>query len=349
MRLLVTGGAGFIGSHFIRHILEAYPRLTVVTLDKLTYAGNLENLADLKDHPRHEFVRGDICDAGIVESLARRTDVIINLAAETHVDRSLLEPGQFIQTDVYGTYVLLEAAWRHHHQRYVQVSTDEVYGSQENAPARETDLLHPSSPYAASKAAGDLLCLAYWTAHQVPIIITRCANTFGSHQHPEKFIPLFITNAIEDQPLPLYGDGLHRRDWITVHDHVRALDFLLNRGEPGEIYNIAGGHEWTNQEMAERLVKLLGKPVTLIRRVKDRPGHDRRYALDATKLMRLGWQPTARFEDALAETVQWYQAHPAWWQKVKAGEFQDYYRRQYDSLVPPGAPGAVVEGRGGPP
>jgi len=331
MRLLVTGGCGFIGSNFIRFVLRAHAEDRVTNLDKLTYAGNPENVRDLERDPRYAFIRGDICDAAVVDRAAKDADVIINFAAETHVDRSLFDPGAFIKTDVDGTRVLLEAARRYGHQRYIQVSTDEVYGSTAGAPFVETDLLHPSSPYAASKAGGDLMALAYATTYGVPVIITRASNNFGPYQYPEKLIPLFITNAIDDQPLPLYGDGLNVRDWLAVEDHCEAVDVVLRKGTVGEIYNVGGGNERNNLEITEMILRGVNKPKSLIKPVADRPGHDRRYALNADKLAALGFRPRRRFDDALRATIDWYRTHDSWWRPIKSGEFRAYYEKQYRS------------------
>lgn len=329
MRVLVTGGAGFIGSHFIRHLLRTYPDYRVVNLDKLTYAGNLANLADLADDPRYRFVRGDICDPDVVREAMRGCDAVVNFAAESHVDRSIQHAGDFIRTDVYGTWVLLEAARALGVRRYVQVSTDEVYGSIATGAFRETDALRPSSPYAASKAGGDHMVLAYWTTFRLPVLVTRGSNTFGPNQYPEKVIPLFVTNALEDRPLPLYGDGRQVRDWLYVLDHCAAIDLVLHRGVPGEVYNVGGGCELENLTLTRRILALLGKPESLIQPVADRPGHDRRYALDTAKLRALGWAPAHPFDEALAATVRWYATHPEWWRPLKSGEFLAYYRRQY--------------------
>jgi len=328
---LVTGGAGFIGSNFVRYMLKRYPDYKVVVYDKLTYAGNLDNLRDVEDDPRYAFVRGDICDAEAVERVMREheIDAIVNFAAESHVDRSIMEPGSFIRTDVYGTYVLLEATRKFGLERMVQVSTDEVYGSIERGSFKETDPLSPSSPYSASKAGGDHMAHAFHVTFGTPVIITRGSNTFGPYQYPEKVIPLFITNAIDDLPLPLYGDGLNVRDWIYVLDHCEAIDVALHRGAPGEIYNIGAGNELPNVELTKLILKLLGKPESLIQYVKDRPGHDRRYSLDCAKIRALGWQPRHRFEEALAETVQWYVENQWWWRKIKSGEYAEYYRKMY--------------------
>jgi dTDP-glucose 4,6-dehydratase len=332
MHLLITGGCGFIGSNFIRHILHAHADDRVTNLDKLTYAGNPENVRDLERDPRYAFIRGDICDPEIVDRAAKDADVIINFAAETHVDRSLLDPGAFIKTDVDGTRVLLEAARRYGHQRYIQISTDEVYGSTSGAPFVETDLLHPSSPYAASKAGGDLMALAYATTYGIPVIITRASNNFGSYQYPEKLIPLFITNAIDDQPLPLYGDGLNVRDWLAVEDHCEAVDVVLRKGVVGEIYNVGGGNERNNLEITDMILRGLNKPKSLIKPVADRPGHDRRYALNADKLAALGFRPRRGFDDALRATIDWYRTHESWWRPIKSGEFRAYYEKQYRAI-----------------
>ncbi len=332
MKLLVTGGCGFIGSNFVRYVLRVHPDDSVINLDKLTYAGNPENVREVADDPRYRFVHGDICDAVVVDSAAKEAEVIVNFAAETHVDRSLLDPGSFIKTDVDGTRVLLEAARRYGHQRYIQISTDEVYGSTLGAAFVETDPLRPSSPYAASKAGGDLMAIAYHMTYGVPVIITRASNNFGPYQYPEKLIPLFITNAIDDQPLPLYGDGLNVRDWLAVEDHCEAVDVVLRRGVVGEIYNVGGGNERTNREITQAILAGLNKPQSLIKPVADRPGHDRRYALNADKLAALGFQPRRRFEVALSETIEWYRTRESWWRPIKSGEFRAYYEQQYRTI-----------------
>jgi dTDP-glucose 4,6-dehydratase len=333
MKLLVTGGCGFIGSNFIRHVLRAHPEDAVVNLDKLTYAGNPENVADVAKDARYRFIQGDICDPEVVDRAAKDVDAIVNFAAETHVDRSLFDPGSFIKTDVDGTRVLLEAARRYGHQRYLQISTDEVYGSTLGAPFQETDPLTPSSPYAASKAGGDLMAMAYHTTYGVPVIITRASNNFGPYQYPEKLIPLFITNAIDDQPLPLYGDGLNVRDWLAVEDHCEGVDLVLRRGVIGEIYNIGGGNERTNLEMTDLILTGLNKPKSLVTPVADRPGHDRRYAISADKLAALGFRPRRRFEDAIRGTIDWYRIHESWWRPIKSGEFRAYYEKQYRTIA----------------
>ena len=328
-RLLVTGGAGFIGSAFVRRTLERDPRRTVIVLDKLTYAGNRANLAPVETAPGLHFVHGDITDLAVVDELAGQVDAIVNFAAESHVDRSIDTPDAFIETDVRGTHVLLEASRRHRHERYLQVSTDEVYGDLATGSAREQDPLTPRSPYAASKAAGDLLVGAYVTTYGLPASITRASNTFGPYQYPEKIIPLFVTNAIDHEALPLYGDGLQVRDWLYVDDHCAAIELVLDRGEPGGVYNVGGGNELTNLELTRRILAELRRPMSLVRSVPDRPGHDRRYSLNAERLRHLGWRPRSPFDVSLADTVRWYVEHPFWWRPLKSGEYLDYYRRQY--------------------
>lgn len=329
MRLLVTGGAGFIGSNFIRHVLHAHPEDSVVNLDKLTYAGNLQNLADLAHDPRYRFVHGDICDGKIVRDSVRGVDAVINFAACSHVDRSLVEPEEFLRTDVFGVFTLLEAVRELGVPRFVQISTDEVYGSLATGSAREDDLLRPSNPYSAAKAGGDLLALAYWRSHRLPVVITRSSNNFGPYQYPEKVVPLFITNALDDQPLPLYGDGRNVRDWLYVTDNCEAIDLVLRRGAEGEVYNVGGGHELENVALTREILRLTGKPATLLKPVTDRPGHDRRYSLDCAKIQRLGWTPRHRFLDGLTATVRWYREHEGWWRPLKSGAFAAYYQQQY--------------------
>jgi dTDP-glucose 4,6-dehydratase len=335
-RLLVTGGAGFIGSAFVRRVLQRHPEVSVTVLDKLTYAGNLANLEPVADDPRYRFVQGDIADADLVAELAPGVDAIVNFAAESHVDRSIERPDAFIQTDVYGTFVLLEAARRHGHARYLQISTDEVYGHVPAGSSAETDPLRPRSPYSASKAGGDLLVGAYHTTYDVPTLLTRASNNFGPYQYPEKVIPLFITNAVDDEPLPLYGDGLQIRDWLYVDDHCDALETVLARGEPGGTYNIGGGNELTNLELTRTILELMGKPISLVRSVPDRAGHDRRYSVDTAKLRSLGWEPAHSFADGLGLTVAWYLEHEDWWRPLKSGEYLDYYRRQYGDRLAAG-------------
>ena len=330
MKILVTGGAGFIGSNFVRHLLTTHPDDTVVNLDKLTYAGNRANLADLEDSPRYTFVHGDVCDAKLVREVSEGVDAIVNMAAETHVDKSLLEPDAFLRTDVFGVFTLLEIVRELKIPRLLHVSTDEVYGSVASGSSREDDPLRPSNPYSASKAGGDLLARAYWQTHGVPVVITRSSNNFGPYQYPEKVIPLFITNAIDGEPLPLYGDGRNVRDWLFVGDNCAAIDLVLRRGRDGEVYNIGGGTEVENIDLTREILRLTGRPETLIRPVKDRAGHDRRYSLDSTKVQGLGWSPRHAFGDALAATVAWYREREAWWRPLKSGEFRTYYRRQYE-------------------
>lgn len=332
-RLLVTGGAGFIGSNFVRYQLLTHPDRQVVVLDKLTYAGNPDNLRDVEDDARFSFVRGDICDREAVAHAAGDVEAIVNFAAETHVDRSLLDPAAFVTTDVYGVNVLMEAVRQLEIPRFVQISTDEVYGQVTAGSSKETDRLAPRNPYSASKAGAELMVHAHRESYGAPAIITRGSNTFGPYQYPEKMIPLFITNAIDDEPLPVYGDGKQVRDWLYVEDHCAAIDFVLERGEDGEIYNIGGGNERENIEVTRLILSLLGKPESLIRHVEDRAGHDRRYSLDCAKLHRLGWRPCYPFDEALAATVNWYQDNEGWWRRIKSGEFVEYYRRQYDGRM----------------
>jgi len=333
----VTGGAGFIGSEYVRFTLREHPRDSVVVLDKLTYAGNLANLAPVAGDPRYRFVRGDIADADLVGPLAAETDVVVNFAAESHVDRSLEAPGQFIQTDVYGTYVLLEAALRAGHERFLQVSTDEVYGDVEAGRSRESDPLRPRSPYSASKAGGEMLVWAYRASHGLPAIITRGSNTYGPYQYPEKIVPLFITNAIDDLPLPLYGDGGAVRDYLYVEDHCRGIDAALRTGIPGEDYNVGVGGEVSGLEVADAVLAALGKPASLKQPVRDRPGHDRRYALDTSRLRGLGWEPRVGFAEGIRRTVDWYVANPSWWRPLKSGEFWEFYQRNYRPTTIPGS------------
>ncbi|WHZ25187.1 MAG: dTDP-glucose 4,6-dehydratase [Nitrospira sp.] len=330
MRILVTGGAGFIGSHLVRRLVES-GRHTVVNLDALKYSGNLENLTDLAGHPQYRFVQADICDQKVVHAVLNehRIEGIINCAAETHVDRSILDPGAFARTDVVGTGILLEEARQAGVLRFLQVSTDEVYGSVEQGSSTEEDRLEPRSPYSASKAGGDLLVLSYWTTYRFPVLVTRGSNTYGPNQYPEKFIPLFVTNAIEGEPLPLYGDGKNCRDWLSVYDHAAGIEHVFDQGQPGTVYNVGGGNERENLTVAEQIVAALGKPRSLIRFVQDRPGHDRRYSIDCSRLCALGWTPRVPFEEGLKQTVEWYRTHESWWRTIKSGEFKDYYRQQY--------------------
>jgi dTDP-glucose 4,6-dehydratase len=329
VKILVTGGAGFIGSNFVRHVLTAHSDDTVVNFDKLTYAGNLENLRDVEKDPRYRFVRGDIGERAQVLEAMEGVDAVVHFAAETHVDRSNAGAAEFLSTNVTGTFTLLEAARELKVARFVAIGTDEVYGSIAKGAARELDPLNPSNPYSASKAAADLLARAYWTTHRLPVIVTRSSNNFGPYQYPEKVIPLFITNAIEDKPLPLYGDGKNVRDWLYVLDNCAAIDLVLRKGKEGEIYNIGGSHEVENIVLTRQVLHLVGKPETLITPVADRPGHDRRYALDSGKAHGLGWKPTHTFPKALEATVNWYKGHEAWWKPIKSGAFRAYYEKQY--------------------
>ena len=332
MKILVTGGAGFIGSNFIRYLLNHHPAYTIINIDKLTYAGNLDNLKDVEGNHRYFFVRGDIADSECVTRIIDDSvDAIVNFAAESHVDRSIEDAGIFLKTNVLGTQVLLEAGRRKGIKRFIQVSTDEVYGSLgPEGSFTEDSPLKPNSPYAASKTAADLLVRAYHKTFGFPGIITRCSNNYGPYQFPEKLIPLFITNALAQEPLPLYGDGLNIRDWIQVEDHCRAIDLILHQGAIGGIYNIGGGAEKTNLELTRIILKKLNRPETLIRYVKDRPGHDRRYAIDPGKLKReLGWKPLYTFERGIEETIRWYGENRWWWEKIKSGEYREYYQRMY--------------------
>lgn len=328
--ILVTGGAGFIGSNFCRYILKKYSDYRVAVYDKLTYAGNLDNLRDIADHSRYAFVHGDIADAATVERAVREheIDTIVNFAAETHVDRSIMDADAFIRTDVYGTYVLLEAT-KKFGLRFHQVGTDEVYGAVLGGSSKENDALVPRSPYAASKASADLLIYSYFVTHNVPVTISRGANNIGPYQYPEKAVPLFITNAIDNIPIPIYGDGMQMRDYQYVDDHIEGIDLVLHEGTVGETYNIGTGGEVQNIVMARMILKMLGKPESLIQHVTDRAGHDRRYSLDVTKLRALGWEPAHTFEEALQETVKWYVGNEWWWRKIKNGEYLQYYKKQY--------------------
>lgn len=334
VRILVTGGAGFIGSNFIRYALRNHPDWHVTNLDKLTYAGNLENLRDIEGNSRYSFIKGDIADRELVDALFRenRFDLVVNFAAESHVDRSILDPAPFLDTNIKGTQVLLEASRQHAISKFVQVSTDEVYGSLGLAdpPFTEESLLRPNSPYAASKAAADMMVRAYYKTYGVPSVVTRCSNNYGPYQFPEKLIPLMITNALEDKPLPVYGDGQNVRDWIHVEDHCRAIDLVIQGGQAGEVYNIGASCEVKNLDVVRAVLEVLGKPESLITFVPDRPGHDRRYAIDATKISKeLGWKPRYRLLDVLPELVRWYQDNEAWWRRIKAGEYKNYYERIY--------------------
>ncbi|MGH7691903.1 MAG: dTDP-glucose 4,6-dehydratase [Candidatus Dormibacteria bacterium] len=336
-RLLVAGGAGFIGSAFVRLLLGEGRGFSITVLDKLTYAGNLENLAPVAHHSGYAFVKGDICDGSLVGELAREVDCIVNFAAETHVDRSILDPGDFIRTDVLGTHRLLEAARQAGHARFVQVSTDEVYGDV-LAPrrSREGDQLSPRSPYSASKASGDLLCFAYHATYGLGVLVTRGSNTYGPYQYPEKIVPLFVTQALQQRPLPVYGDGTAVRDYLYVDDHARGIATVLARGRAGEAYNLGRGDEpVSGLRVAETVLQLAGGDRSLIQPVRDRPGHDRRYALDSASAKALGWSPEVAFDEGMAATVRWYEEHRGWWEPIKSGEFLEFYRRNYHPVAGP--------------
>ncbi|MBN1572484.1 MAG: dTDP-glucose 4,6-dehydratase [Deltaproteobacteria bacterium] len=335
MKLLVTGGAGFIGSNFILYILGKGKDYEVVNFDTLTYAGNLANLKDVEDDPRYSFVKGDIADGAAVERVMKDgIDVVINFAAESHVDRSIMDPNTFIRTNVLGTNILLSIARENDVKLFIQISTDEVYGSLgPEGLFTEESPLDPTSPYSASKTSADLLALAYHKTYGLPVIVTRCSNNYGPYQFPEKLIPLFITNAMENKPLPVYGDGMNIRDWIHTLDHSRAVEAVMEKGKPGEVYNIGGNNERTNLEITERILKALDKPKSLIRFVKDRPGHDKRYAIDSSKITsELGWKPKYDFEKAMNDTVSWYRDNRSWWEEIKSGKYQDYYLKLYGKL-----------------
>jgi dTDP-glucose 4,6-dehydratase len=335
MKLLVTGGAGFIGSNFILYFLKQNPDVEIVNLDVLTYAGNLENLTAVENNPRYSFVKGDIADAAVVRGVMEQgIDAVVNFAAESHVDRSIMDPDAFIRTNILGTNVLLSAARDHKVGRFIQISTDEVYGSLgPTGLFTEESPLKPTSPYSASKTSADLLALAYHKTFGMAVMVTRCSNNYGPYQFPEKLIPLFVTNAMEEKSLPIYGDGKNIRDWIYVEDHSRAIEAVLARGVPGEVYNVGGNNERTNLEITDFILKALGKPDTLKRYVTDRPGHDRRYAIDSTKIqLQLGWKPLFTFERAMTETVDWYVKNRPWWEAIKSGQYQEYYRKHYGGL-----------------
>ena len=332
MRILVTGGAGFIGSNFIHYVFEAHPDYEIINLDLLTYAGNLENLSTLAEYPGYMFIRGDISDSSLVNQIVdKNIDAIVNFAAETHVDRSIEDPGGFLRTNIIGTQTLLASAKERTVPRFIQISTDEVYGSLgPEGSFSEYSPLAPNSPYSASKAAADLLVRSYCKTYGYPGIVTRSSNNYGPYQFPEKLIPLFITNALAYEPLPIYGDGLYVRDWIHVRDHCKAIDMVLHKGEAGEIYNIGASKEQTNLEITQYILKKLGRDPGLIRHVKDRPGHDRRYAINSEKIRRaLGWEPEYTLEEGLAQTIQWYVEHTSWWKTIKSGEYKNYYQRMY--------------------
>ena len=337
MKFFVTGGAGFIGSAFVRWLLGSegsaaeVPSL-VVNFDKLTYAGNLENLAPVAEDPRYRFVHGDICDPDLVDSLAAEVDAIVNFAAETHVDRSLMDPFAFIETDVRGTAVLCEAARKHRHEVFLLVSTDEVYGHVTEGRSHEEDAFRPRSPYSASKAGGEHLARAYAESFGLPLLVTRGSNNYGPYQYPEKLVPVLITNAIDDLPLPLYNDGSAVRDYVHVEDHCRAIDLVLHQAPLGGVYNVGTGIETTGLQVAEAVLEIMSKPKSLLEFVADRPGHDYRYALDISRITELGWEPRIGFAEGLERTVKWYLEHPEWWRPLKSGEYWDYYKRNYQPL-----------------
>ena len=317
MDILVTGGSGFIGSNFIRHMLEKYPDYRIINLDKLTYAGNPDNLKDVESNPNYSFVHGDICDVFVVSKVMQLVDLVVHFAAESHVDRSLDDGSVFVRTNVLGTHTLLENALEHDIKRFVHISTDEVYGSIKDGSFKETDILVPSSPYSSSKAGSDLLVQSYYITHKLPVIITRCTNNFGPYQYPEKLIPLFVTNLLDGRKVPVYGTGQNIRDWIYVLDHCKAIDFVLHNGSVGEIYNIGGGAEKTNLEITGKIIEMVGSDESMIEYVKDRPGHDLRYSLDCSKLRGLAWAPEYDFDEALELTVKWYVENRWWWEKLK--------------------------------
>lgn len=336
MKLLVTGGAGFIGSNFVLYMLQQHPGYEIVNVDALTYAGNLENLKSIETHPKHTFVKADITDEQAIDQLMQQgIDVVVNFAAESHVDRSILEPEVFVKTNVLGTQVLLDAAKKYGVTKFVQVSTDEVYGSLgETGLFTEETPLQPNSPYSASKAGGDLLVRAYHETFGLPVNITRCSNNYGPYQFPEKLIPLMISRALSDQQLPVYGDGLNIRDWLYVEDHCSAIDLVIHQGKLGEVYNIGGNNERTNVHIVKTVLEELGKPESLISYVQDRLGHDRRYGIDPTKTMNeLGWQPKHSFETGIKETIRWYLDNKEWWTRIQSGEYQQYYAKQYGSRL----------------
>jgi dTDP-glucose 4,6-dehydratase len=333
--ILVTGGAGFIGANFAHYLLRRYPDYRVVVYDKLTYAGNLNNLRSVEADPRFAFVKGDIADGAAVEQAVRthQIDTIVNFAAETHVDRSILDPESAHRTNFTGVYVLLEIVRQLGLERFHQVSTDEVYGSIPEGFFKEGDPLEPNSPYSASKAGGEMMVRAYHVTYGLNTVVTRGSNTYGPYQYPEKVMPLFVTNALDNEPLPLYGDGMQVRDWLFVEDHCSGIDLVLHQGRAGEVYNVGGGNERHNIEVTRMILRRLGRPETLIKRVADRPGHDRRYALDCAKIKVLGWTPSHDFETGVAETVEWFKANEWWWRPIKSGEFRAYYERQYGARL----------------
>jgi dTDP-glucose 4,6-dehydratase len=335
--ILVTGGAGFIGSNFVRYIAEKHGDCRISVLDALTYAGNLENLSDLIDSGRIQFTKGNICDAAVVIGAMKSAEAVFNFAAETHVDRSIEEAGSFIRTDVHGTYTLLTVALDSGIRRFVQISTDEVYGSSEGEGFTEASPLKPGNPYSASKCGGDLMCQAFANTYKVPVVITRSSNNYGPYQHVEKFIPLFTTNAMEGKDLPLYGDGMHQRDWLYVEDNCRAIETVAEKGEIGEVYNIAAGHSQPNLHIAELILEHVGETTSKIVFIEDRKGHDRMYKLDAARTQALGWKPEVTFEDGMKRTVEWYVQNKGWWDRVKSGAFREYYEKHYRARLDKGS------------
>ena len=329
--ILITGGAGFIGTNFIHYILEKYPRYRIINLDKLTYAGNLANLADISNNPRYQFIKGDIADETTVQRIfkTKKPQIVVNFAAESHVDRSILDPQAFMRSNIFGVYILLEAVKKYGIGRFIQISTDEVYGSVAKGKPNEQARLLPSSPYSSAKASADLLCQSYYKTFHLPILITRSSNNFGPWQYPEKLIPLFITNLLENKPIPLYGTGKNIRDWIYVIDNCRGIDLVWHKGKIGEIYNLGGYNEKNNLEITNVILDKLNKNKSWIKRVADRPGHDLRYALNNQKIRRLGWKPIYSFAKGMRLTIDWYQQHQDWWTKIKSGVYRQYYKKQY--------------------
>jgi len=335
MKLLICGGAGFMGSHFVKYILATYPEYSVVNVDKLTYAGNLDNLKEVEKNPQYSFVQADIADKKTMEKIIKEhnPEMIVNYAAETHVDRSILDPEAFLKTDIFGVHNLLELVNKFGIKKYIHISTDEVFGSVDKGSFTENSPFEPNSPYAAAKAGGDLLCRAYFKTYNTPVIVTHSCNFYGTYHYPEKLIPLFITNLLEGKKVPLYGEGNQTREWIHTSDHCRAIDAIIHKGVVGEIYNIGSGVEKTNYEVTKLILNELGYDEKMIEYVKDRPGHDVRYAIDHTKITaELGWKPEKSFEEGLKEIIAWYKQNEWWWKKIKSGEYLEYYRKQYDSI-----------------